>query len=155
MLLKAETAIGPEENAVQLGERLSYMGADLLVRTLEGLARGTVLPEPQEASQATYAPMLKKEDGLIDWSLPADVIHNRVRGLQPWPGAFTRFRGHTLHIWKSRVVSPGARRDRGLFADCGGGSVLELLEVQLEGRKRIPADAFAHGQRLEHQLLAG
>jgi len=153
MLLKAETEIGPEENAVELGGRLAAIGADLLVKTLEGLERGTIAPEKQDPAQATYAPMLKKEDGLIDWSLPAAAIHNRVRGLQPWPGASTSFRGQTLHIWRSRTAGI-ADAAAGRFVKlkppvvaCGAGS-LELVEVQLEGRKRMAAADFANGQRL-------
>jgi len=155
MLLKAETEIGPEETAIDLGRRLAAMGADLLVETLAGLEAGTIVPEKQDSSQATYAPLLKKEDGAIDWSQPAAAIHNRVRGLQPWPGAQTTFRGQTLLVWKSRLGAEGAAGiAAGGFAGlkpltvaCGQGR-LELLEVQLEGRKRIAAADFANGQRL-------
>jgi methionyl-tRNA formyltransferase len=153
MLLKAETEIGPEENAVELGARLAAMGADLLVRTLEGLERGTITPQKQDAAEATHAPLLKKENGLIDWSQPAPAIHNRVRGLQPWPGASTSFRGQTLHIWKSHaggIAGSTAGRFVKLkppIVACGVGS-LELVEVQLEGRKRMAAADFANGQRL-------
>jgi methionyl-tRNA formyltransferase len=152
MLLKAETEIGPEENAVELGTRLAKMGADLLVKTLEGLERATIAPEKQDPTQASYAPLLKKEDGLIDWSQPAQVIHNRVRGLQPWPGAYASFRGQTLHIWRSRTADLGGPAGRFVklkppVVACGSGS-LELVEVQLEGRKRMAAADFANGQRL-------
>src|SRR4051794_5331661 len=108
MLLKGETDIGPGENAVELGKRLAVMGAELLVETLDGLAAGTILPEKQDSAQATYAPLLKKEDGRIDWSQPAATIHNRVRGLQPWPGAYTTFRGQTLHVWRSGIRDQGS-----------------------------------------------
>ena len=150
MLLKAETEIGPEETAVELGARLAARGAALLVETLEGIA--SIMPREQDQAQATYAPLLKKEDGLIDWRRPAHAIHNRVRGFQPWPGAYTRFRGRQLHIWKSRVAAPSAGAPGQLLlhplrALCGEGA-LELIEVQLEGRKRIAAEAFANGQRL-------
>jgi methionyl-tRNA formyltransferase len=159
MLLKAETEIGPDENAVELGKRLAVMGAELLVRTLEGLERGTIQPQKQDPAGATYAPILKKEDGLISWSVSAAAVHNRVRGLEPWPGAYTRFRGQTLHIWRSRLHEGGQGRP-GRFAGlkpprvwCGAGS-LELVEVQLEGRKRMAAADFANGQRLsEHDYL--
>jgi methionyl-tRNA formyltransferase len=150
MLLKAETDIGPEETAPELGARLAAMGAALLVETLERIA--SIMPEKQDAAQATYAPLLKKEDGLIDWRRPAQAIHNRVRGFQPWPGAYTRFRGQQLHIWKSRVAA-GANGAAGRLlpnpprAVCGE-QALELIEVQLEGRKRISAEAFANGQRI-------
>jgi methionyl-tRNA formyltransferase len=162
MLLKAETEIGPEENAVELGQRLAVLGAGLLVETLAGLENGGIAGEKQDDSQATLARILKKEDGLIDWRQGALAIHNRVRGLQPWPGAQTTFRGRPLHIWKSRVAvaagvtaaEPGAvLRARPLLIATGEGA-LELLEVQLEGRKRIPAADFANGQRLvENEVL--
>ena len=174
MLLKAETEIGPEENAVELGARLAAMGAELLVETLEGLLEGRIVPQKQDDSQATLAPLLKKEDGAIDWTAAAQAIHNRVRGLQPWPGAQTSFRGAPLHLWKSRVGSPGgadalvrarppgrALRAPGRFVGmkplvvaCGDG-ILELLEVQLEGRKRISAADFANGQRLTDNDVLG
>jgi methionyl-tRNA formyltransferase len=161
MLLKAETEIGPDENAIELGKRLAVMGADLLVETLDGLAAGRIVPEKQDPAQATYAPLLKKEDGHIDWSQPAAAIHNRVRGLQPWPGAYTAFRGQKLHVWKTgiRDLGSGIRKAgqvaglRPLVIACGEGS-LELVEVQLEGRKRIPAADFVNGQRLvENEVL--
>jgi methionyl-tRNA formyltransferase len=181
MLLKAETEIDPNENAVALGTRLAVMGASLLVTTLDGLARGTITPARQDNAQATLAPLIKKEDGRIDWTRSAVEIHNRVRGLQPWPGAQTGFRGQPLHIWKSQVgdsdpsltvgapiggeksqVGDGERAPAppgqivGLkpLAVSTGTGVLELLEVQLEGRKRIPANDFANGQRLmENEML--
>ncbi|HEV2444818.1 MAG TPA: methionyl-tRNA formyltransferase [Candidatus Sulfopaludibacter sp.] len=161
MLLKRETEIGPEENAIELGRRLAAIGADLLVETLAGLAAGTIVAEKQDASQATYAPLLKKEDGLLDWSRPALSIHNRVRGLQPWPGAYTTFRGQPLHIWRTRV-GPGATVRgpgsvagiRPLLIGCGEGAV-ELVEVQVEGRKRMPGADFANGQRLSENEILG
>ena len=156
MLLKAETEIGPDENAVELGQRLAVMGADLLVETLMGLDAGRIVPEKQDNAQASYAPLLKKEDGRIDWSRDVQAIHNQVRGLQPWPGASTGFRGQTLHIWKSRLwagTAPPSARSGALVSVrppivCCASGCLELVEVQLEGRKRIPASDFANGQRL-------
>jgi methionyl-tRNA formyltransferase len=170
MLLRAETEIGPEETAIELGARLAVMGAELLVDTLAGLAAGTIVPEKQDASEATDAPRLKKEDGRIRWNEPAEGIHNRVRGLQPWPGAYTRLRGQALHIWKSRGPGAGDRGPgiarttsfvpgqilsvRPLIAACGSGT-LELVEVQLEGRKRMSAADFANGQRLAKNEILG
>jgi methionyl-tRNA formyltransferase len=175
MLLKAETEIGRDENAVELGRRLAVMGAGLLVETLEGLLGGKIVAEKQDDTQATLAPLLKKEDGAIDWTQPAQAIHNRVRGLQPWPGAQTSFRGVPLHVWKTKsptrgsgAVGPRGYPDRptagklpGQFVSlkppvvaCGDGS-LELLEVQLEGRKRISAADFANGQRLTDNDILG
>jgi methionyl-tRNA formyltransferase len=160
MLLKAETEIGPEENAIELGQRLAQLGADLLIKTLDGLAKGAIAPQPQNPAEATLAPLLKKEDGVMDWTLPAGALHNRVRGLQPWPGAFTTFRGQTLHIWKS-IVSAARGTTPGSFLSvrpptvtCGTGA-LELIEVQLQGRKRIAALDFANGQRLTENEKVG
>lgn len=171
MLLKAETEIGRDENAVELGRRLAVMGAGLLVETLEGLLGGKIVAEKQDDTQATLAPLLKKEDGAIDWTQPAQAIHNRVRGLQPWPGAQTSFRGVPLHVWKTKSPTrgsgavqgdrPTAGKPPGQFVSlkppvvaCGDGS-LELLEVQLEGRKRISAADFANGQRLTDNDILG
>lgn len=155
VLLRAETAIGPDETAPELSARLAATGAALLVETLEGLKRGNLQPEPQDNTLATYAPILKKEDGQINWTLPARKIHDLVRGFQPWPGAQTTFRGQQLQIWRSRLASrrlalpPGSLYyERGVFASGGDGAALELLEVQLEGRKKMTADVFANGHRL-------
>jgi methionyl-tRNA formyltransferase len=154
-VLKWETAIDPDETAPELSPRLASAGANLLLETLDGLVRGTVKPVPQDGSSATWAPILKKEDGRIDWTLPAKTIHNLIRGLQPWPGAHTTFRGQSLNLWRSRLVdqkwnlAPGALvEDRGVFAVGGDGAALEVLELQLEGRKRMPAEIFANGHRL-------
>jgi methionyl-tRNA formyltransferase len=159
MLLKAETEIPPDEDAPSLGGRLAAMGARLLVETLEGLAAGAIVPEAQDPALATYAPMLKKEDGRIDWTRPAAAIHNQVRGLQPSPGAYTRFRGQTLHVRRSRVAETSGRPGtvasvKPLVVGCGTGA-LELLEVQSEGRKRLSAADFANGQRLTENEVLG
>jgi methionyl-tRNA formyltransferase len=121
--MKWETPVDPDETAPELSPRLASAGADLLLKTLNGLANGTVKPVPQDGSLATWAPILKKEDGRIDWTLPAKTIHNLIRGLQPWPGAFTMFRGQSLHLWRSRLaatkrnLAPGALvQDEGVFA---------------------------------------
>ena len=155
ILLRWETPIGPDETAVELSARLAEAGADLLVHTLAGLCAGTIQPQPQDNSLATYAPILRKEDGRIDWSNPAQQIHDLIRGFQPWPGAQTEFRGQSLHLWRSRLVPqrwnqpPGALiHARGVFASGGDGAAIELLEVQLEGRKKMPAEVFANGHHL-------
>ncbi len=153
--LKWETPVDPDETAPELSPRLAAAGADLLLQTLDGLAKGTIKPVPQDGALATLAPILKKDDGRIDWTLPAKTIHNLIRGLQPWPGAFTLFRGQSLHLWRSRLVAakwnlaPGALvRSGGVFACAGDGAALEILELQLEGRKRMPAEVFANGHRI-------
>jgi methionyl-tRNA formyltransferase len=161
ILLQTEVEIGPEETAAELSPRLARAGAELLIRTLAGLEAGAIEPRPQDHSQATLAPMLKKEDGRIAWSWPARAVHNRVRGMQPWPGAYTTFRGQTLHIWRTRLseaaAPPGVLRKTGraLVAGCGGGGSVELLEVQLEGKKRMSGEAFANGQRLTQDEQLG
>jgi methionyl-tRNA formyltransferase len=161
IFLQRETAIDAEEDAAALSTRLAAMGAELLVETLDGLARGVLVARPQNAAQATLAPVLKKEDGRIDWTRPAREIVNRVRGFAPWPGCFTRFRGKTLHVLKARGAGsaagvPGSAhptRSR-LVVTCGEGSGLEVLEVQIEGGKRMSAAAFLNGHRLlENELL--
>ena len=157
ILLQWETPIGPDETAPELSARLAAAGADLLVRTLAE----AIQPQPQANSLATYAPILKKEDGRIDWSNPAQRIHDLIRGFQPWPGAHTSFRGQSLHLWRSRLVPqktidlpPGALiQTQGVFAVAGDGAILELLEVQLEGRKKMPADVFANGHRIGSKSL--
>ncbi|MCW5982637.1 MAG: methionyl-tRNA formyltransferase [Bryobacteraceae bacterium] len=155
ILLARQTRIGPDETAVELAERLAPMGAELLVETLQGLGEGRITPRKQDHSEATLAPMLTREDGRIDWQWPAARIHNRIRGFQPWPGAYTTFRGQALQMWQSRVekmppaLAPGAMRPAGrrLLVGCGEGAI-EVLELQLEGRKRMTAEAFINGQRL-------
>ncbi|HUA58231.1 MAG TPA: methionyl-tRNA formyltransferase [Verrucomicrobiae bacterium] len=159
MLLKSETEIGPEETAPELGARLAAMGADLLVVTLAGLQNGSIVPEKQDNALATHARLLTKEDGRIDWTRPAQAIHNQVRGLQPSPGAYTSFRGQTLHIRRSRVAAAAARAGsvvsvRPLVVAAGEGG-LELVEVQSEGRKRMAASDFANGRRLTENEVLG
>ena len=149
MLLKWETAIGSAENAVELGQRLAVAGAELLVRTLAELS--TIRPEPQVDSQATYAPILKKEDGKIDWHLSAQEILNRIRGFEPWPGGYGFLRGLRLQIWSAAAgelkLAPGTLRviQHKLYSGCGRGESIELREVQLEGKKRMPVAAFLNG----------
>lgn len=157
ILLKAETPIDPEETAIELGPRLAESGARLLIETLDGLAAGRIISQPQDPAQATLAPILTKEDGQLNWNWSAARIHNRVRGFQPWPGGTTTFRGQPLQIWRTKLapnaspgLAPGQLRAEGkrLFAGCGAGSVLELGEVQQSGKKRVPAADFVNGARL-------
>ncbi len=166
MLLKAETGIAPQETAPELSVRLAEMGARLLIDTMRGLEAGSIMPEKQDHSQHSLAPILKKEDGLIDWRLPAGRIHARARGFQPWPGAYTSFRGSTLHIWKCCVsdapVPAGATPGRLFFPDrkrlavvCGDGAALELQDVQAQGRNRMDAASFRNGQRIDDNERLG
>ena len=158
MLLKWETEIREEETAVELGARLAVAGADLLQRTLEKLP--TIVPEAQDNSQATLAPILKREDGHIDWKMPAREILNRARGFQPWPGAYGFLRGQRFHVWRGaaadKELAPGALMADGkrLFAGCGGGAI-ELVEIQLEGKKRMVAAAFLNGFSIEAGEVLG
>jgi len=158
ILLMREVAIHDEDTTETLSERLATLGAELMSETLRGLARGEILPRPQDHSLATLAPMLKKEDGRIHWNMTAEMIARRVRGLRPWPGAYSTFRGKNFHVWAAQVeaaVAPSASEPGTLAAErhklsvtCGGGSRLQLLEVQLEGRKRLAARDFLNGVHL-------
>jgi len=153
ILLQHEMPIAPDDTSETLAPRLASVGADLVVETLRGLQAGTVHPRPQDNPQATLAPILRKEDGLVDFSRPAVDISNRMRGFQPWPGAHTKFRGKNLQLLKAQPAAdafPPAElnvsADR-LLVGCGDSTSLELLEIQLEGKKRTSARDFIHGYR--------
>ena len=155
MLLKYETAIGPDETAPELMARLAEAGGPLMTETLRQFLSGKISPIPQDDSQKTFAPILNKEDGRIDWSLTAQQIYNRIRGLQPWPGAFSTFRGKTCHVWAKPSAqmppaeTPGTLSMRGaeMLIACGHGTALQIEFLQLEGRKRVTAREFANGAR--------
>lgn len=154
-LLQQRVPILPQQTAVELSPVLAAVGAELMVRTLAGLEQGTIQATQQDSTQATLAPILQREDGRIDWSRTAQQIFDRWRGFQPWPGAFTSFRGKKwiLHVMQVTVdaaglgAAPGTLRQAGnrLLVACGEGTWLDLLELQLEGRRRIPVEAFLHG----------
>jgi methionyl-tRNA formyltransferase len=158
ILLKREVEIQDADTTETLSARLSRMGADLMVETLRRLERGDLQAQPQDHTQATRAPLLKKEDGRIDWNLPALAIWHRIRGLRPWPGAYTSFRGKNLHLWaanrpaagETTELDPGALiPERGkLRVACGQGTLLETMEVQLEGRKRLSVRDFLNGVKI-------
>ena len=158
ILLARSTPIGAEETAPELEARLGRLGAEVLVQTLDGLSRGAIAPRPQDGARATLAPLLKKEDGRLDWTLTADRIARRIRGLQPWPGAVTTWAGGELKVRRARP-EPGPPVDgaagtllatdgEGLVLACGAGTRLRLLEVQPESRRPMAAAAFAAGARL-------
>jgi len=158
VLLTEEVTIGDDETAGELSERLSELGADLLVRTVRLFAEGRIEPRPQDDSIATYAPMLRKEDGRIDWKLGAIEIKNRVRGLEPWPGAYTYWKGRLLKIHSGDALETDAHGDvepgtvvgvskGGIMVKCGEG-VFEIKELQIEGKRRMTADEFVRGYRL-------
>jgi methionyl-tRNA formyltransferase len=163
MLLQNELAIGADETAPELTVRLAESGAKLMVETLRGLAAGNLSARPQDHSAATYAPMLKREDGQIDWARPAQEIYNRMRGFAPWPGAYTGFRRQTCHLWGHPVSGepssdpPGTLTVKSgrLRVACGVATELELTYVKLEGRKQISAAEFANGARLQPEERFG
>ena len=153
IILQRELRIAPDDTSLTLSPRLASIGAELMVETLNGLREGTISRQPQDNSQATLAPILKKEDGLIDFTRPAQEIINRMRGFQPWPGAYTRFREKHLQILKAQVAQDSlppaelvVKGDR-LLVGCAQNTSLEVLEIQLEGKKRSPASDFIHGYR--------
>lgn len=155
ILLRHEIPIAPEDTAETLAPRLATVGADLMIETLRGLQDNMVHPRAQDNSRATLAPILKKEDGLIDFSRSAQEILNRLRGFQPWPGAHTRFRGKNLQILKAQAANENLASAEFLihgdhvFVGCGDATSLELLELQLEGKKRSSARDFLHGYRIQ------
>ena len=155
ILLKEEMIIAPEDTAVTLSPRLAELGAELLAETLERLKQGTVKPVPQDDSLATLAPILKKKDGLVNFTRTATKIHNRLRGFQPWPGAYTHFRGKNLKILDAQVaqaprqIGPAELQVNGdtLLAGCGSGTALQLLQIQPEGKKAMSGRDFISGYR--------
>jgi methionyl-tRNA formyltransferase len=162
MLLQQAIDMGAKETAPELAARLSEAGAPLMAETLRGLAAGKITPKAQNQAEASYAPMLKKEDGRIDWTRPAAEIYLRMRGFTPWPGAYTTFRGQSCHVWgeplsKERGPSlpsgatPGTLlyEKNELLAWCGDATVLSVRLVQVEGRKAVEATDFANGARLQ------
>jgi methionyl-tRNA formyltransferase len=163
MLLVEKTAIGPAETAAELHDRLSDMGARLLVKTLAQLQRGTLKRIPQDHEQATYAPMLKKQDGEIDWSLPADQIERLIRGVTPWPGAYTYSGGTRLKIFKASVLPREISVPPGTILECfpgelriaTGEAALAIQEIQGESGKRLPIDDFLCGCHLSDGTCLG
>ncbi|MBV9436317.1 MAG: methionyl-tRNA formyltransferase [Acidobacteria bacterium] len=155
VLLQRELPIGSDENAISYSRRLAAIGADLMVETVNGLAAGNVRPQPQDHERASLAPILKREDGLANFSFSAQKIYNRLRGFQPWPGCYTLFRGKKLAIHAARPESsktgkePGeiAAQDDRFLVVCGQESSLELLSVQPEGKRTMSAADFLRGYR--------
>lgn len=158
MLLRQEMEIGAEESAPELAARMAEAGKTLMAETLRGLREGRIVGRAQDAGAPTNAPMLRREEGRIRWEMSAREIFNHIRGLAPWPGAFTTFRGQVCHLWGKPVSdaaapsgeSPGRILGSGaeLRVVCGGGTLLQLSGVKLEGRKRISPREFASGMRL-------
>ncbi len=162
MLLTREIPILPEDTHETIEDKLSAIGGPLAIETLRGLEQGTVIPTKQDHAEATLAPILKKEDGRVDWKRTSVETWNRFRGFTPWPGAFTKFRGKNLNIIKAQPaasgiepLAPGQMHAQGehLYAGCGENTVLELLELQLEGKKRMSAKDFANGYRPKDDVM--
>jgi len=164
ILLQKEMDIGPAETAPELAARMSELGAPLMAETLRGVADASIVPRAQAHEFASNAPMLKKEDGRINWTHTSQEIFNRIRGFAPWPGAYTSFRGQSCHIWGEAASNefrepdadaaqsgdPGSllvRRDE-VMVRCGGTTFLRLVAVKLEGRKRVSLAEFVNGARL-------
>jgi len=158
ILLQRETPIGPRERAPELEQRLAVMGAELVVATLAGLAAGTVAPRPQDEGAATVTPKLERRMGRVDWRLPAEELARRGRAFDPWPGLYCTFRGGRLKVHGLEVGAPLpgeqppgtvlAVSSAGIAVRCGEGSVALLTDLQREGRRRLPADAFVIGERV-------
>lgn len=161
MLVKKTIAIGPDETAGELHDRLAKVGREAMDETIVRLLDGSLVAEKQDDALTCYAPMMKKEDGLIDWSRPAAEVHNQVRGLAPWPGAYTELDGETLKI-SGTVLADGAGAPgtvlsadgEGVVVACGDGAV-RIAELQLPGKKRLPAADFLRGQPLPNGLQLG
>jgi methionyl-tRNA formyltransferase len=153
MLLRAETFIGPDDTSATLHDRLAAMGADLLVKTIHGLWSGDVLPRAQNSAQATFAPMLKKDDGRIQWQLSAQSIDSQIRAMTPWPGAFCFFEGRRFKIHRARPIAgvsisppgtvvPGFPDELRIATSDG---VLSIIEIQGESGRRLTVDQFLRG----------
>ena len=154
MLVKESVKIMPDETAGELFDRLSVLGAEAMLEAIDALKAGSLTPTPQNHAAATSVGLLTKEMGEIDWSAPAAEIHNRIRGLYSWPGAYTSLHGKRLKLHRARLSSassdstPGTVHVKGgkLLSVCGDGNCIELLEVQPEGKKRMDAAAFLNGR---------
>lgn len=162
MLLAQLVGIEPDETAPELSSRLAPIGAELLLTTIRQIEEGTIFPQKQNDEEATLAPILKKVDGLIEWSRRAQQIYNRLRGFTPWPGAYTELRGGQLLILRARpagesTLAPGQIQveKKRLFAGCGEGTRLELLELQLAGKSRVTAEAFLNGYNIGDGQVLG
>ena len=158
ILLVSETAIGNEENAIELMDRLALIGAELLSETLDNI--DILTPQPQDHVDATFAPLMKKEDGAINWNLTASEITDRVRGFQPFPTSYAKYQDKKITIWKAREFQITdfkfqiageileAKTDK-LLITCGKNSVLQIEELQIEGKRRMTVRDFLNGIRLQ------
>ncbi len=160
ILLTASTPISPEDTAETVHDRLMELGAALLLKTLDGLEKGTLTPIPQNSAEATFAPMLSKEDGRMDWTKPASVLYNRARGMTPWPGSFTNVGGAVLKLSGIRPdemvsdLAPGSTIRAGdrILVVCGDGHTLEIGALQPAGKRMTPAADFLRGHALPERF---
>ena len=159
ILLQQRVAIEDRETAELLAPRLAELGADLIVRTLDELEDGSLTARPQPADGVNETPMLRRNFAKVDWSMPARQLVNRLRGFTPWPGLYTKFRGGRLKIFGLEEVKPSPRgkedpgtvlsaEDEGIVVRCGKKTAARITEVQREGRRRMPVDAFLIGERV-------
>ena len=163
MLLKTVTEIGENETAGELFDRLAVMGADLLIETIVALEKGELKPEKQDDSLSTYAAMLDKSMSPVDWSKPAQQVHNHIRGLDPWPVAQTVLEGKNLKLFGSRLIenegsgAPGTAKvvKKGLIVYCGDGNPVFIKEVQYEGKKRMASADFFRGHPIADDTVLG
>ena len=163
MLLKKEVLLDEEETGGSLHDKLSTLGGDLLIETLKKIEAGDIHPEKQDDSQAgEYARMLDKNLGRIDFSMPAAEIERLIRGLNPWPSAFTSYNGKTMKLWKAKTDNCGQgvpgqviHVDKNSFTVQTGQGTLQILELQMEGKKRMDAGAFLRGCPLETGTMLG
>ena len=163
ILEQREEAIRDDDTAVTLAPRLAHTGAELVITSLAGLSKGIITPQPQDNAKATLAPILTKEDGLIDFSRTAQQTWNRLRGFQPWPGAFTHFRGKLLQVHQAApapevaVVASGhfTIENERLLLGFAHGTALDILELQIEGKKRMSAGDFINGYRPKNDEAVG
>lgn len=167
IISQRELTLSPDETGGSLFERLAQLSKPLLLETIEAIGNGTAVRTPQEEMEASYAAMLSKETGRLDWTASAAQLERYVRGCNPWPGTYTTLDGHMIKIWKSRVA-PASEIPKGVQnAACGavfvsgrntllvctGDGLLEILELQAEGRKRMDTAAFLRGCRLPEQAV--
>ncbi len=161
IILKSEAQVGGDETSGELFDRLSVMGAELLIKTLEKIKTGNVKREKQIDKEASYAPMLDRSVSKINWNYSAEKIHNLVRGLNPWPIARTGIDGKGLKIYKTKVYKPMCGRPgevksvEPFVVACGNNSSIEILELQLESKKRMSSEDFLRGHRLNIGVILG
>ena len=161
MLLKKEVKIEVDDDSESLSKKLSMVGAELLTETIRLEKQGRLRRIPQDHSKATYAPMLKKEDGNIDWRKSAEEVTNLIRGTLPWPGAYTTIDGKNLKLYKAEVShgigKPGEiiQSELGILRVATGDGSIDITEIQIEGGKRLPVKVFQSGRRIEEGIILG